>query len=466
MKQFRTIRVRFTLWVTVWLLVILAAFGAYVYQRLSSDLADSIDDALRLSASQAIATVNRADGQINISTITPTSPTEASLVKHDLTLRILDAKGQVLRAFGAYPRLPTTANSLSLAQRLESGFVTLANVNKTDRVRVYTTPIVANHQLIGIMQVAQNMDDRDTTLNRLVAALLAGGVSLVLIGAIGAYFLVTRALAPMDYITRTAQRISAEDLSARLNLPTTPDEVGRLATTLDAMLARLDAAFRRERQFTADASHELRTPLTAMQAILSVIRAERRTPEDYEQALSDLGEETDRLRSLVGNLLRLARGDTGTKPMYARLDLSALLSDVSDSMGPLAEAKDLCLRADTPHNLMLQGDSDELIRLFVNLLDNAIKYTEKGSITVAAQQIAQAGAPQIQVTVADTGIGIPPDHLPHIFDRFYRVDKARTSQGAGLGLAIALDIVHAHGGNMAVTSRVGTVTTFTIKFPK
>ena len=466
MKQFRTIRVRFTLWVTIWLLVILAAFGAYVYHRFSSDLADSIDDALRLSASQAITTVNRADGQINISAIAPTSPTEASLAKHDLTLRILDAKGQVLRAFGAYPHLPTTANSLSLAQRLESSFVTLSNVNKTDRVRVYTTPIIANHQLIGIMQMAQNTDDMDEALRRLLAALLAGGVTLVLIGAIGGYFLVTRALAPIDYITRTAQRISAEDLSARLNLPTTPDEVGRLATTFDAMLARLDAAFRRERQFTADASHELRTPLTAMQAILTVIRAERRTPEDYEQALSDLAEETDRLRGLVGNLLQLARGDTCAKPTYTRLNLATLLNDVSDSMNPLAEAKDLRLCANTPHNLTLQGDSDELIRLFVNLLDNAIKYTEKGAITVAAQKIAHAGAQQIQVTVSDTGIGIPPEHLPHIFDRFYRVDKARTSQGAGLGLAIALDIVHAHGGAIDATSTVGTGTTFTINFPK
>ncbi len=461
MKQFKTIRVRFTLWVAIWLLAILAAFAAYVYHKFGGDLSASVDNTLRFSAAQTLTAINIENGRLNITDTISIAPARSSLTKHDLTFRVLDAEGKILRAFGEYPNLPVTASSVITAKRLQASFVTVYVGNKQDAVRMYTMPIVSNEKLIGIIQIAQNLDDLRAALQRLLEALVAGGASLVLIGAVGGYFLVARALAPIDYITRTAQRISAEDLSARLNLPTTTDEVGRLATTLDAMLARLDASFRRERQFTADASHELRTPLTAMQAILGVIRAERRTPEDYEQALSDLSEETDRLRSMVEDLLRLARGDVRKNPTRESVDLSLLLNDVSDSMAPLAEAKGLTLTCTAPTGSTIQGDTDDLIRLFVNLLDNAVKYTEHGSITVTTRTDTHC----LRVMISDTGIGIPPEHLPHIFDRFYRVDSARTSQGAGLGLALALEIAHAHGGDIQVDSTTGKGTTFTVNFP-
>lgn len=461
MKRFSTLRLRFALWVAVWLLLLLAAFGAYVYHRLSDDLSDAVDDSLRLSASQALAMVSSKDDQLNFSDDVPNTSTQASLAKHDLAIRLLDPKGHILRALGAFPKLPLTAESLRKAQKQDTDFDTLPNVDPTWPVRVYTTPIITDGELLGIIQVAQSMEDVNKTMLRLFQALLAGGVSMVMVGAVGGYFLVTRALAPIDHITRTAHRISAEDLSARLNLPATNDEVGRLVTTFDEMLARLGDSFQRERQFTADASHELRTPLTAMQAILSVMREERRTPEDYEQALSDLSEETDRLRSLVESLLQVARGYKPVTLMREPMELGALLCDVADSLSPLAEAKNLTLRCDVPAVLPFCGDSDGLIRLFVNLLDNAVQYTEKGSITVTAQTTANL----LEVQISDTGIGISAEHLPHLFDRFYRVDKARTSRGAGLGLAIALDIVCAHGGAINVSSTINVGTIFTVSLP-
>jgi len=246
-----------------------------------------------------------------------------------------------------------------------------------------------------------------------------------------------------------------------LNMPVIDDEVGRLAETLDDMLARLDDSFQRERQFTNDASHELRTPLSAMQAILGVTRERRRAPEEYEQALDDLTEETDRLRTLVENLMRLARGEKRSDNLHEVINLSTLIKDVTDSMRPLAEIKKLTLTCDIPENLTMLGDSDELIRLFVNLLDNAIKYTEHGRINVTVQKHEK----EITVHIADTGIGISPEHLPHIFDRFYRVDQARARSGAGLGLAIALEIVRAYGETIEVHSTVGKGTTFTVHFP-
>jgi signal transduction histidine kinase len=227
------------------------------------------------------------------------------------------------------------------------------------------------------------------------------------------------------------------------------------------MFARLDEAFQRERQFTTDASHELRTPLATLQTILSVIRAERRSPEDYEQALADIAEEVNRLRSLVEDLLRLAQQDLQPGIAHERVDVVNLLAGVTDALRPLAESKGVQLTLTAPTALTLDGDSDSLIRLFVNLVENAIKYTQQGRIAVTAR----ATVDRFWVTVADTGSGIPAAHLPHIFNRFYRVDPARTTQGTGLGLAIALDIVQAHGGTITVESVVDHGTTFTVQLP-
>jgi signal transduction histidine kinase len=247
-----------------------------------------------------------------------------------------------------------------------------------------------------------------------------------------------------------------------LNLPDTGDEVGRLAATFDSMLERLDAAFRRERQFTADASHELRTPLAAMQTIIGGTLARRRTAQEYEEALADLDREAENMRVLTDGLLQLARNDAAKQhSRYEAVDLSLLLKDVADSLRPVAEEKGLRLIEAVPDwGLEIAGDSDGLIRLFANLLDNAIKYTEEGSIVLAA---TAHNGDTTTVTVSDTGVGIAPEHLPHVFDRFYRVDEARATQGIGLGLAIAQDIARAHGGNIEVTSEPGRGTTFTVQ---
>jgi signal transduction histidine kinase/DNA-binding LacI/PurR family transcriptional regulator len=225
----------------------------------------------------------------------------------------------------------------------------------------------------------------------------------------------------------------------------------------------LDESFRRERQFTADASHELRTPLAAMQAILSVVREKHRTAEAYEQALADLTEETDRLRGIVENLLHLARSDAAPAPVRESVDLTTLLHDVTDSLRALAEAKGLTLTCAAPDDLTVCGDSDGLIRLFLNLLDNAIKYSEQGEIIVQAE--LDLAGPLIRVKVTDTGLGIAAEHLPRIFNRFYRVDASRSSRGAGLGLTIALDIARAHGGTIEAVSTPGVGTTFTVLLP-
>jgi heavy metal sensor kinase len=372
----------------------------------------------------------------------------------------MNRAGQTLQEYGPYQALPPAQINFT-APNQPGLFTTFTDAATQHPVRLYTAPIVAdNRQVVGAIQVAQNLNSVSQTLNQLLTTLLIGGPLLVVIAGAGGYFLATRALAPIDKITRTARQISAEDLSARLNLPNTDDEAGRLAATFDSMLARLEDAFRRERRFTADASHELRTPLAAMQTILSSTLARRRTPAEYEQVLADLGEETDRLRTLVEGLLHLTHSDAAHPMVKATVNLSNLLADVTDSLRPLAEEKGLGLKAHIPDHLTITGDNDALIRLFVNLIANGINYTEQGQVTIAAKPGLNGF---VEVTIADTGIGIPPEHLPYIFDRFYRVDQSRRAAGTGLGLAIALNVAHAHSGTIIVNSELGKGTSFKVQ---
>jgi heavy metal sensor kinase len=327
---------------------------------------------------------------------------------------------------------------------------------------VYTLPVIENGHNLGWIQTIQSLSGAEESLDRLRTVLLMGGGLLSLFAGFAGYFLAARALIPIDQITNAARRISTEDLSARLSLPDNGDEISRLANTFDEMLARIESGFARERQFTADASHELRTPLTAMQTILSYIREKERPAKQYRQALDDLAEETNRLQGLVEDLLQLARGERGLELNREPIELATLLEDVADSLRPLAENKELTLTCLLPPSLVISGDMDLLIRLVVNLLDNAIKYTDRGSITLAAEEQAEWAL----IKVDDTGIGIPHEHLPHIFERFYTGDASRSSNGTGLGLSIARQIVEAHHGRIDVQSEVNQGTKFTVRLPK
>jgi len=453
MKRLKTLRVRFALWTSSLFLAILAFFGVYVYFSMARGLSAAMDNSLTINASQVAAGLNIANGKLILSDSLMEAPENADLRGSGFTIRILSPQGVSIQEFGSFRNLPVS---------LDQSFATFLDPAANIAVRIYSQPVYDNNQLVAIVQVAQSLDDIQNTLQRLLVTLLVSVPILVIIAGVSGYFLAARALAPIDQITSTTRRISGEDLSARLNIPVTNDEVGRLTQTLNDMLARLDDSFQRERQFTNDASHELRTPLTAMQAILGVIREKRRTPKEYEQALDDLNEETDRLRTLVENLMRLARGEKRSNNLHEMIDISTLISDVADSLRPLAEIKNLILACDVPEHLKILGDSDELIRLFVNLLDNAIKYTEHGKISITAQKNAK----EIAINIEDTGIGISPEHLPHIFDRFYRVEESRVTRGAGLGLAIAQEIAIAHNGIIEAHSTRGRGTTFTVRLPE
>jgi heavy metal sensor kinase len=309
-----------------------------------------------------------------------------------------------------------------------------------------------------LLAVGQPLTEEEHTLTLVTIALLTGIPLALIVATLGGFWLAARALRPVDELTRTAEAISAGDLSRRVPAPRVEsDELGRLARAFNGMLARLDAAFTQQRRFTADASHELRTPLAAILAQTSVTLRRRRQPEDYERALHTIQSETERLARLVEGLLTLARLDARASiaPPRAPVDLLELAEEALDHYRALAEERGIALTLDrppqsTPMPITVLGDRDQIQQVVSNVLDNALKFTPAGG-NVKVSVLAPGSAAIIQVR--DTGQGVAPEDLAHLTERFYQGDAARTTgQGSGLGLAICQAIVAAHGGTLTITS--------------
>lgn len=339
--------------------------------------------------------------------------------------------------------------------------ITLSGKNGDTNVTVATYETGGNSYVLLLQSSMRGLDDNVALLQRV---LVSAALCFTLLSAIGAWFLTGRVLQPISQITEKVRTITARDLSQRLNI-NQPDEIGRLANTFDTMIDRLQASFDRQKRFTSDASHELRTPLAVMQADISLAMRRPRTGTEYRATLESAQEEVARLSTIVSDLLTLARLDTDTTQIaHEPVALDELIDAVVSGLRPLAAEKSITLTYTIPGTVPIVGDAVRLKQVFSNLIDNAIAYTpERGAIRVALT-IENAVA---QVVVSDTGIGIAPADLPHVFERFYRSDEARAHnhEGTGLGLAIAQGAVQAHQGHIEVASVQGVGTTFTVCLP-
>ncbi len=393
------------------------------------------------------------------------------LTWQDTTAVVLDKTGVRIanaRAASDPSNLPNP-DAATLARAWQGASVTLIqSVDGKDTLAVLV-PIhfpQADSDIYGVLQMSAPLDFVDQVLAR-QRTLIGIGVTLALMLAIaGGLWLTQTALAPLRVMVNVCRRIAVGDLSQRVNLPQHRDETGQLAEAFDEMVARLDDAFVTQRQFVADASHELRTPLTAISGSLEVLLlAPEGDPTMTRRVLHGMRREVQRLTRLVTDLLTLTRLDARRPLNLQSVDLAVLGRDVMDNLRSLAQERQLALEAQGDTTCV--GDADQLKQVVYNLLGNAIQATDghTGAIVIRIQGLERA----LRVAVVDNGSGIAEPAQGHIFERFYRVDKARTraSGGSGLGLAIVKAIVEAHGGTLApVESAVGRGTTIQFTLPR
>ena len=318
-----------------------------------------------------------------------------------------------------------------------------------------------------LIEVGASLGPVQTVLREWLVTFALAFPFLLAVAAGGGWFLARRALEPVRKIIHGTEQISSHNLGERLPVPRTGDELERLSTALNQMIARLDEALSHNRRFMADASHELRTPLTILRGELETMLQQTDGAPELQDRLGSVLEEVERLAKIVENLFALSRLDAGeAQAESVQFDLGQLAATTAEQMSLLAEDKQVTLNCLAPRVVAVEGDRARLKQVVVNLLDNAVKYTPPGG-SVTLSVVAAPGIGKAVLEVADTGIGIPTGALPHVFERFFRVDKARSRElgGAGIGLSIVKAICSAHGGQVEVASEEGRGARFRVLLP-
>ena len=448
-----SIRTRLTFWYTSVLAVFIVVLGTIVYAVLAFNLVAGLDSTLRDTANQVVSTARVRPLYITIP--------ELDVFGSDVYIEVIDTDGQIALKSANLQRFSQTLDDIGL-RGVESVHRPVTRDVRTGgaHLRVLTVPLLVNDQVAGYLQVGTLREQVDNALNLLLIVLAVGGMGAIVASAVVGRLLAGQALRPIDTITQTALAISrADDLDKRIPQVGPQDEVGRLATTFNIMLDRLEKLFRAQQRFIADISHELRNPLTTIRGNVDLMRHMNNVDMP---SLDAIQVESERMTRMVGDLLLLAQADAGQLIRRERVELDTLMLQVYRQVRPLAEGIELVIGAEDQAAIL--GDPDRIKQLLLNLVDNAIKYTPKGGkVTLGLQRVENWA----QLSVADTGIGIPAQDLPHVFERFYRVDKARSraAGGAGLGLSIVQWIVQVHSGKIDVRSEMGKGTTFIVWLP-
>jgi heavy metal sensor kinase len=449
------IRARLTAWYALFLIATLGSVGAFLVIELQSDLRSTIDRELR-TGSGAITQNYQVDGLVGFR-----ETSAAALRRSGSDSQVLSASGRVIASYGELAHAPMISRrnaTLALTGRLALIDAELGAAKQP--FRLMATPVAGrgSPQLVVVAAPLQGVDEAE---DRILNLLLIAGPVAIAVAGIGAWWLLRRALDPVERMRRKAEEIGFDQLHERVTVPRAKDEIGQLAATLNAMLDRLEAGVRANRQLIADASHELRTPLAAMRVELDVsLRDGRRTAAERE-VLESVREDVDRMSRTVDNLITLARAEEGRLDLVNdEVDLDQALDAAARPLHALAQAKQVRLRT-TGEPCRTRGDEQRLQHALANLIENAIKFTPPGGeVTLSSWQRGE----EVGVTVADTGPGIPPHARAHVFDRFYRVDRSRSreSGGSGLGLAICREIASAHGGRVWVESEEGQGSAFSL----
>ncbi|MBI3863812.1 MAG: heavy metal sensor histidine kinase [Planctomycetia bacterium] len=453
-----TVRWRMTLWFGAALAVILLGFGATTYFVMRHHLLERVDAGLNEELSDVLSEIQRGNDRAAM-----LGWLDRRFARHEgFDFQVTTPAGE--RVFA----------NLRLGER-RLPIPALGDMGEDSQYETYTLPGAGRDRIVTrtaqgpdgplVVQVARSLNAVDRELVELLTALLIAGPLALGLTVAGGYFLARQALAPVDRMTAAANQIDAPRFGRRLDVVNPDDELGRLGNTLNSMLDRLERSFDEMRRFTADASHELRTPLSVIRNEAEVALGKPISEAEKQELLGSILEECERLTWVTDQLLTLSREDAGIAPNPREpVDISQLMRGVTDTMRPLAEGKGQRLATNVNGPVILHADPARLRHVIYNLVDNAIKYTPPHgtvNVTVATRDH------KARLVVEDSGIGIPPEHLPHVFERFYRVDKARSRAegGAGLGLSIVQSIVLTHGGTVEIASQPDAGTRCVVEIP-
>ena len=455
------IRWRLTLWFALILCGILIFSGIVLHILLQRYLDKQVDDSLRVYSAQIHGTLGPQEipEPLDYDVLHSRLPPINEFASPGTYVQIVDQNGNVVVKSDSLGEQELPVNP-TLIEEGFAGNVAIETVAAGDSagVRIMVSPLYLKDQTL-LLEVAQSLKHIDTAMSQVRWALLASILLALILAAVSGGVIVRNALSPVRQITQTARSIEvSSDLNRRVGYSGPMDEIGRLADTFDHMIEHLDSVFQSQKHFVANASHELRGPLTVIRGNLDLLKR-KFSEEDRRESLRAIETEAIRMARVTNDLLTLAELESGQLEKQEMVMLKDILREEFERSQHLARNHKLAIgRQD---NLKIRGDTQRLKQLLGNLVDNAIRYTpEGGTITVSLFRDGEWA----RLEVADTGIGIVPEHLPHIFDRFYRVDKARSrvSGGSGLGLAIVKGIAEQHGGKVTVTSKPGKDSIFTV----
>ncbi|MZH04522.1 MAG: heavy metal sensor histidine kinase [Nitrospinae bacterium] len=464
---FKSIRSRLTAWYVILLALILILFSILLNYFLSKRLYESVDNSLTVSATVVAtsATMRVSNSPLQgLNQFFDQFMREGNLNKF---YRIYDGSGQVGSRSSNITASQFPLSQSAYAEALEgrNSYETF-KVGGKHPIRVITMPVIMDDKLVNLVQVGTSLEAVQETLRNLRIFLFTAVPSVLIFAALFARFMARRALKPISRIIDTAREIGqGQELSQRIPVLKIKDELGQLALTFNEMMNRLENTFKQVRQFSSDASHELRTPLTVLKGQNELILSKPRKPEEYQEVISSNLEEINYMSKVLEDLFLLSKSDENQISLDCKqIDLKPLVEEICKHAEVLAEEKNIKIIIAFLEAVQVKGDEVRLRQMIWNILQNGIKYTQcGGELKVSLQNEGEYALMVIQ----DTGIGIPEEDLEFIFNRFYRVDKARSrgEGGSGLGLSICRQIAEAHKGSIEVESKLGIGTRFKIHIP-
>jgi heavy metal sensor kinase len=461
-RLYRRTDVRVTLWYLLTFLLCALIICGFLYYRLRTQLVKEID---RFLLDEIRELSGALSGPDDLEAFRQFEIGLASRTYYPIVFRVLDREGAPIYTSEGFGQIRYRPNQ-NLALSLRRGEIVREEMTapETNRVfRVVSAP--SRHKRSDyVLQMGTDLYLLRKSLGHFRENILAALPVMLALGAFGGWWLARRSLLPIGYIASKARQITERNLGERLITTGAGDDLDILVQTINGMIARLENSFRRLAEFTADASHELKTPLCAMRGEAEILLLRGRTPDEYQEGLSHFIEQFDRMNAMINNLILLSKADSAQEELnLAPLRLDLVLNDLCQFFKLLAEQNGIALEVGPIQEALIAGDKTRIQQLFTNLIDNAIKYTARGSVRVILERDAEFA----RARIIDTGIGIPPEEQAHIFKRFYRVDKSRSKEtgGTGLGLSIAEWIATSHRGRIDLASELHRGSTFTVYLP-